>query len=52
MKPQLIELINSYAAARLSGDSALMQFAAERLASFLDTVEVNSITTTEETENA
>jgi hypothetical protein len=40
MKEQLITIINSYAAARYSGDSLLQQFAAQQLQSFLDSVEI------------
>jgi hypothetical protein len=38
MKDQLITIINSYAAARASGDALLQQFAAEQLGAFLDGV--------------
>jgi hypothetical protein len=40
MKSQLIAHVNSYAAARVSGDPALQQFAAEQLSAFLDAVEI------------
>lgn len=40
MKEKLITIINSYAAARSSGDSLLQQFAAQQLQSFLESVEI------------
>jgi hypothetical protein len=40
MKDQLITIVNSYAAARASGDTVLQQFAAQQLGAFLDAVEI------------
>lgn len=40
MKEQLIELIETYAAAKLSGNSLLQQFAAKQVSAFLDGVEL------------
>ena len=42
MKEQLITIINSYAAARASGDTSLQQFAAQQLASFLEGVTITT----------
>lgn len=40
MKETLIQLVNSYAAARASGDPVLQQFAAGQLQTFLAGVEL------------
>lgn len=40
MQDQLITLVNSYAAARASGDTVLQQFAAQQLGAFLEVVEI------------
>lgn len=40
MKQQLAELIEAYAAARVSGNRTLLEFAAGQLNSFMETVEV------------
>jgi hypothetical protein len=40
MKEQLVQLINSFVAARLSGDAALQDFAAQRLNKFLGEVDI------------
>jgi hypothetical protein len=45
MKDQLITIINSYAAARASGDALLQQFAAQQLGAFLDGVDIIAQTT-------
>ncbi len=47
-KEELISIINSYAAARTSGDPPLQQFAAERLQAFLNRVEITPIQTEED----
>jgi hypothetical protein len=50
MKETLLQLINSYAAARSSGDPILQQFAAGQLQTFLAGVELIGTTpTTEDT---
>lgn len=52
MKEELITLLNSYAAARCSGDTLLQQFAAGQLKAFLEQVELTRITpATEDTTN-
>jgi hypothetical protein len=40
MQDQLITIVNSYAAARASGDTVLQQFAAQQLGAFLEAVEI------------
>ena len=40
MQDQLITIVNSYAAARASGDTVLQQFAAQQLGAFLEVVEI------------
>lgn len=40
MREQLITIINSYAAARASGDALLQRFAAQQLSVFLESVEI------------
>ena len=40
MKQQLAELIETYAAARASGNATLQQFAAQQLSGFLGRIEV------------
>lgn len=40
MKDTLLQLVNSYAAARASGDPILQQFAAGQLQTFLASVEL------------
>jgi hypothetical protein len=40
MKEQLIAIINSYGAARASGDALLQQLAASQLTAFLESVEI------------
>ena len=40
MKEQLIQLINSFAAARATNDPLLQQFASQQLGSFLEKVEI------------
>lgn len=40
MKEQLASLIETYAAARASGDAALQRFATQQLSTFLQSVEV------------
>jgi hypothetical protein len=42
MKDQLITIVNSYAAARASGDTVLQQFAAQQLGAFLEAVEITA----------
>lgn len=37
-KEQLVAAINSYAAARSTGDGALMQMSAEKLTTLIDTI--------------
>ena len=52
MKETLLQLINSYAAARSSGDTILQQFAAGQLQTFLAGVElIEAAPTTEDTTN-
>lgn len=52
MKETLLQLINSYAAARSSGDPILQQFAATQLQTFLAGVElIEAPTPTEDTSN-
>lgn len=48
MKEELITLLNSYAAARCSGDTLLQQFATGQLQAFLEQVE---LTNAEDTAN-
>jgi hypothetical protein len=43
MKPQLAELIEAYAAARVSGNRSLVEFAAGQLNTFIAGVEVTKI---------
>ena len=40
MKEQLVQLINSFTAARLSGDTPLQEFAAQQLNTFLGRIEI------------
>jgi hypothetical protein len=42
MKEQLITIVNAYAAARVSGDAMLQQFAAQQLGVFLEAVEITA----------
>ena len=44
MKEELITLLNSYAAARCSGDTLLQQFATGQLQAFLEQVELTKTT--------
>lgn len=41
-KERLITIVNSYAAARASGDAMLQQFAAQQLGAFLEGVEITA----------
>jgi hypothetical protein len=52
MKETLLQLINSYAAARSSGDPILQQFAASQLQTFLAGVELIETPTSAATPDA
>lgn len=46
MKEQLAQLIETYAAARTSGNAALQQYATQMLSNFLQQVEITPLTPT------
>jgi hypothetical protein len=45
MKERLIQLINAFSAARVTGDPLLQQYASKELSLFLDRVEIVEIST-------
>lgn len=51
MKEQLIQLINSFAAARTSNDPILVQFASQQLTNFLEKVTISEQQTDSYPEN-
>lgn len=47
-KDQLIQLIETYCAAKISGNATLVQFAANTLSSFLGGIEITEIPTSDQ----